>query len=101
MPLKPSSRTQRSLSATASSTSKGQIIPAGRLVLERGVDVAIPEIGRLEDVQVAVEDAEPLLHGPQCTAEHGGPTTHRRAYGATDPQTPANHAACVWRMRAG
>src|SRR5262249_30944047 len=38
--------------------------PARRAMLERRIDVALPQVGRLDDVDVAVQHAEPVLgHG--------------------------------------
>src|SRR3989442_5934409 len=53
--------------------------PAERLVLERRIDVALPEVGRLDDVDVAVEDAESVarhdaaLLSMRRTSEPSGP----------------------------
>jgi endonuclease-3 related protein len=48
-------------------------------------------------------DPRRLMAAPEAqlagVLEHGGPTTHRRAFGATDPQTPT-HRLKARRLRA-
>src|SRR5205823_7647538 len=54
--------------------------PARRLMLERHVDVAGPEIGRLDDVQGAVQHAEAVLRHRHTSLVASEPTTSQERF---------------------